>query len=348
MKPWKSHPRVVLGDPIHETQARKKKIEKKHTEKDMLLKIQHEEISKSNIDASETDVEKLLIPEIKNFVETKEVEELKNRIKMWLRLGYPVHIIGPTGCGKTTIALQVAKEMNKQVLWINGDEEMSTTDLIGGYSELETNSLRDKFIHNVLKVRDIYKAEWIDNPLTLACKYGYALVYNEFARSLPQANNILLSIFEEKILELPTKFGPERYIKVNPNFIAIFTSNSTEYAGVHKPQDALLDRMIGVYMDYYNFETEQKIVKANSKIPDAEAAKVVNVIRELRERLKEGERPGTRACILLAQGIEALGSFRKNDYRGICLDVLASKVNGKSGLEERSKIIDKVLHEVLV
>ena len=43
--------------------------------------------------------------------------------------------------------------------------------------------------------KDILKAEWIDNPLTLACKYGYTLIYNEFSRSKAVANNFLLSIF---------------------------------------------------------------------------------------------------------------------------------------------------------
>ena len=47
---------------------------------------------------------------------------------------------------------------------------------------MEVSSMRDKYIHNVFKDKDVLKAEWVDNPLTLACKYGYTLIYNEFRR----------------------------------------------------------------------------------------------------------------------------------------------------------------------
>ncbi|MDI6856674.1 MAG: gas vesicle protein GvpN, partial [Candidatus Thermoplasmatota archaeon] len=204
-----------------------------------------------------------LVPIIENFVETEQIRRLKNRVKLWTKVGYPPHIVGPTGCGKTTLAMQVAKEMGRPVVWINGDEQMTTTDLIGGYSEMETESVRDRFVHNVLIAKDRTKYKWVDNPLTLACKYGYTLVYNEFSRAKPEANNVLLSVLEERILELPTMFGEERYIDVHPDFNIIFTSNSIEYAGVHRPQDALLDRMVDIYMDYYDFDTEVKIVQAH-------------------------------------------------------------------------------------
>lgn len=344
MKWNQAHPRVVRGEAVHEPQEEKKTKQqlKKQIYEEVVEEIQNVGIRNLSFESNGVNIEELLAPEV-NFVETKETKKLKNKIKMWLKLGHPVHIVGPTGCGKTTLAIQAAKEINKKVLWINGDEEMSTTDLIGGYSEVETNSLRDKYVHNVLKTRDIYKAGWVDNPLTLACKNGYALVYNEFARSLPQANNVLLSVFEEKILELPTKFGPERYVKVHPDFITLFTSNSIEYAGVHKPQDALLDRMIGVYMDYYDFDTEVKIVQTHSKIPKTEAEKVVTIIKKLREKLKDGEKPGTRAAVLFAQGMEAMGKFKNDNYKNICLDVLASKVSGVLDYDKKRKVVNEVL-----
>ncbi len=63
-------------------------------------------------------------------------------------------------------------------------------------------------------------------------------------RSRPEANNVLLAILEERLLEMPSGRVNEGYTCVHPNFRAIFTSNPEEYAGVHKTQDALLDRMI--------------------------------------------------------------------------------------------------------
>ncbi|MDO9097678.1 MAG: AAA family ATPase, partial [Candidatus Methanoperedens sp.] len=74
--------------------------------------------------------ERFLTPRAKNFVETPEVAELANTVHLWNTAGYPVHIIGPTGCGKTTLALAVAERFNRPAVWINGDAEMTTSDLV--------------------------------------------------------------------------------------------------------------------------------------------------------------------------------------------------------------------------
>ena len=287
-----------------------------------------------------------LVPTIENFVETEHVKKLKDRVKLWVNAGCPLQIVGPTGCGKTTLAMQVAKELRRPTVWINGDEQMTTTDLIGGYSEMEAESVRDKYIHNVMKARDRTKFFWVDNPLTLACKYGYTLVYNEFSRSKPEANNVLLSVLEEKILELPTMFGDNRYVKVHPDFAIILTSNSIEYAGIHKPQDALLDRMINIYMDYYDYGTELKIAQAHTHLPFGEAEKVVQVIRTIREKMPEPSKPSTRAEIMICQGLKALGRNRsKEDLEQIYLDVLATKIGDQKELLKKSDLIQTVIKE---
>lgn len=324
------HPRIVRGAGVHQT------LEEKLEERN-----KQEMESEIFVESAEA---KFLVPVAEHFVETEQVRKIKNRVKMWLDAGFPPHIVGPTGCGKTTLAMQVAKELGRRVTWINGDEMVMTTDLIGGYSETEVESVRDRFIHNVMLAKDRTTWKWIDNPLTLACKYGWTLVYNEFSRTKPEANNVLLSVLEEGILELPTKIGEERYVEVHPDFNAIFTSNSIEYAGVHKPQDALLDRMVDIYMDYYDFDTEVKIVQAHTNISPSEAEKVVKLVRRLRDELPEPERPGTRAEIMICHGLKALGTYSEEDFEQICMDVLASKIGGLESYPERCDLVKKAIH----
>lgn len=324
------HPKIVRGAGVHQT------LEEKFEERNK--QEMESEIFVESVEA------KFLVPVVENFVETEQVRKIKNRVKMWLDAGFPPHIVGPTGCGKTTLAMQVAKELGRRVTWINGDELVTTTDLIGGYSETEVESVRDRFIHNVMLAKDRTTWKWIDNPLTLACKYGWTLVYNEFSRTKPEANNVLLSVLEEGILELPTKIGEERYVEVHPDFNAIFTSNSIEYAGVHKPQDALLDRMVDIYMDYYDFDTEVKIVQAHTNISPSEAEKVVKLVRRLRDELPEPEKPGTRAEIMICHGLKALGTYSEEDFEQICMDVLASKIGGLESYHERCDLVKKAIH----
>jgi len=267
------------------------------------------------------------------------VTEMENRMKLWLKAGYPVHLIGPTGCGKTSLAVHVAKILGRPVVWINGDESITTSDLIGGYSQIQNESVRDNYIHNVFKSKDVLKIEWVDNPLSLACKYGYTLIYNEFSRTKPASNNILLSVFEEGVLELPTKFGEDRYIKVHPDFKAILTSNSIEYAGIHRPQDALLDRMVGIYADYYGRETEVQIVMEHTGISRGRAERIVNVVRSIRERLADPQKPGTRACIMIAKGLQTMKGQGSFNFEQLCIDVIANKTSSPEDMEEKKKLV---------
>ncbi len=324
-----THQRVVRGKRVHETlEERQSKISDETKQAEL------------SIDRVETE---FLTPKIESFIETDQVRQLKDRIRLWVKASCHPHIVGPTGCGKTTMAMQVAKELGRPTVWINGDDQITTTDLIGGYSEMEAESLVDKYIHNVRVTKDKTKYRWVDNPLTLACKYGYTLVYNEFSRSKPEANNVLLSVLEEHVLELPTMFGDERYVKVHPDFKVIFTSNSVEYAGVHRPQDALLDRMIDLHMDYYDFDTEVKIVRAHSHISVVEAKNIVKIVRSLRKELPDPHKPGTRAEIMISKGLKAMGNYSKEDFEQICLDVLATKIGNPVEIPDKIDFIREIL-----
>ena len=345
-KPWKrSHPRKSRGKRIHETAVERK--EKAEIERgvegaelaEFLMRTIGGLEEKPHELTPETIEERYLVPKVDHYVETEEVKKVKEKVKLWLNAGYPVHIIGPTGCGKSTLARRVAEELGKPTVWVNGDETMTTADLVGGYAKYETESLRDRFIHTVLKARDVVRAGWVDNPLTIACKYGTVFVYNDFSRAKPDANNILLSVFQEGILELPTRFGEERYINVHPEFRAILTSNSVDYAGVHRPQDALLDRMVGVYMDFYDFDTEVAIVQEHSGVSEDEARQVVGTIRKLREKLPDVEKPGTRACIMIAQGLVTSGGRLDDLLEEFCVDILATKVKGPVDLAMKQQLV---------
>ncbi len=355
-KPWvRAHPRKTRGTRIHETaEEREERMAKEREEEStglaefMMRTIGRAEEEKPPELAPETIEERYIVPSVEHYVETDEVKKVKEKVKLWLNAGYPVHIIGPTGCGKSTLARRVAEELGKPTVWVNGDETMTTADLVGGYSKVETESLRDRFIHTVLKVRDVMRAGWVDNPLTIACKYGTIFVYNDFSRAKPDANNVLLSVFQEGILELPTRFGEERYINVHPEFRAILTSNSVDYAGVHRPQDALLDRMVGVYMDFYDFDTEVAIVREHSGVSREDAERIVGTIRKLREKLPEVEKPGTRACIMVAQGLTTSGGRLEDLLEEFCVDILATKVKGPVDLVKKQQLVKEAVSMPIV
>lgn len=336
-----THQRIIRGKPIHKTLEETKQ---ESVDGD-LKKINEPFQSSANLKNSYKE-QKYLVPEMECFINSSEIQELSERIKIWVKAGYPVHLIGPTGCGKTSLAVHIAKELGRPVVWINGDESLTTKDLIGGYAQIKQESIRDNYIHNVLKSSDVIKPEWTDNPLAIACKYGYTLIYNEFSRAKPFANNVLLSVFEEGILELPSRFGEEKYIKVHPDFRAILTSNSVEYAGVHVPQDALLDRMVGIYMDYYSFETEVQIVKGHTGISEKESEKIVSAIRKIRDQTNEAQKPGIRSGIMVGKAVKNLNGNVKDYFEQLFVDVIATKTSSNAELLKKKKLVIDVMSEL--
>ncbi|MGA2263542.1 MAG: gas vesicle protein GvpN [Acidobacteriota bacterium] len=286
------------------------------------------------------------------FVVTPQIELLTERALSYLDVGCAVHFAGPAGTGKTTLAFHAAAKLGRPVVLIHGDDEFGSSDLVGKNSGFHKSKLIDNYIHSVLKTEENVKTFWVDNRLTTACQNGYILIYDEFNRSKPEANNALLSVLEEKILNLPglRRFG-EGYLEVHPDFRAIFTSNPEEYAGVHKTQDALMDRMITINIDHFDRETEIEITTAKSNVARADAEVIVDVVRELRHIGVNNHRPTIRACIAIAKILahrKACARLEDPVFQWVCHDVLnidTAKVtrNGRSLMPEK---VDEVMRRV--
>jgi gas vesicle protein GvpN len=287
-----------------------------------------------------------------SFVVTPQVEQLIERGFSYLDAGYPVNLSGPAGSGKTTLALHLAARLGRPVTLIHGDDEFGSSDLVGNDNGYRKNRLVDNYIHSVLKEEETMRTLWIDNRLTTACRYGHTLVYDEFTRSRAEANNVLLSVLGEEILNLPKlRYAGEGYLKVDSGFRAIFTSNPEEYAGIHKSQDALMDRLITIHVDYFDRETELAITAARSGISDVDAGRVVDLVRHHRQQRVDRHRPSLRASIMIARVVVRQGgTFDPTDpvFQRTYRDVLELDRIGAHGADElRShNVMDKELTDV--
>jgi gas vesicle protein GvpN len=284
------------------------------------------------------------------FVETPQIKNLTERALSYLKAGYPVHFSGPAGVGKSTLAMHLARTLGRPACLIFGDDEFGSSDLVGGQFGYRKKKVVDNFIHSVLKTDEDVVSRWADARLTEACKHGLTLIYDEFNRSRPEANNVLLSVLEEGVMTLPSASGEEEtYLQVHPNFRAVFTSNPEEYAGVHKTQDALRDRMVTITLSHFDEETEIAITMSRAKLTRPEAARIVRLVRAMRRHGPSRNTPTVRACIIVgkvARIRRAQIDCKDKRFREICLDVLASgRTNGSGANRPRAtgRLVERLL-----
>jgi nitric oxide reductase NorQ protein len=279
-----------------------------------------------------------------DFVETEYVKNITDRGLTYIKAGFPVHFRGPSGTGKTTVAMHLANKIGRPVVIIHGDAEYKTSDLVGSESGYRFRKLDDKFIHTVHKVEE----DMENNRLTIAVKNGFTLIYDEFTRSRAEANNILLPILQERMMSTSSSTKEDYYMKVHPEFRAIFTSNPEEYAGVNRTQDALRDRMVTMDLDHFDYDTELRITQAKSKLSLKETEIIVKVVRGLRESGKTEFDPTVRGSIMIAKTLATLNTTpttSKDIFETICQDILTSETSrvGSKTNQEKVKVIVKEL-----
>ena len=259
--------------------------------------------------------------------------EIEQRALLYVQTGFPLHLRGPAGSGKTTLALRLAEQMKRPVMMLVGDASFDTRHLVGSEGGTRTRRVVDRYISSVMKVESETESVWLDRTLTVACVDGCTLVYDEFNRAPATANNVLLTVLEERVLILPKAGRGEAYVKVSPDFRVIFTSNPVDHVGTHLAQDALLDRMVTIDLEGFDRNGEIAIVRKRSGLAATEAARIVDVVRDFRASGEYAQLPTIRAALMIAE-LAARAAMRVccDDPRFVqlCLDILGAKLKPTS------------------
>jgi gas vesicle protein GvpN len=282
--------------------------------------------------------------------EDDELRSLKSRALAYLRLGIPVHFRGRAGMGKTTLAMQLAGELGRPVTFVSGDVALSSADLLGREVGHDSRRLQDRFVQRVTRSESCTRAVWSDGALARAVAGGHTLIYDEFTRTPPETNNLLLPVLEERMIAFATPLRAESLLRAHPEFRAIFTSNPEDYAGVSTAPDALFDRMITFDLSSVRAETEAGIVACRTGIAPDDARVLVDLLRSLADSMPSENPPSVRTALMIGRVMAALSlgaSARDERFVQVCLDVLETRAPRNKGPVERAEYLSGLRRRIL-
>jgi len=280
--------------------------------------------------------------DVAGYVITPFIKDILARSKRYLGAGYPLHLRGAAGTGKTAMAFRLAQSFNRPIVFLSGDASLSRESLLGHYGGSEIKRTYDQYISSVKKLHLETRQTWQNEALATACLEGSTLIYDEFNRSTADANNVLLPILQEGIIPLPDSRTGGGVVRVHPEFRAIFTSNNADYTGTHQTQDALTDRMITMDLDYFDEDSEIAILLSKTGLDADDATGIVRAVRDYRQSGAYVATPTMRASLMIGDIAARCAmdvSVTNGDFVDLCLDVLVSKATHQCGDQSREDYI---------
>ncbi|MFQ5712273.1 MAG: AAA family ATPase, partial [Candidatus Geothermarchaeales archaeon] len=151
-------------------------------------------------------------------------EELR-RVLIAVMRSKHVLLEGPVGVGKTTIALAVAKFLDRPTYRVDSDERYTEHKLVGWFDPPRVLS------------KGYTREAFIPGPLTESMLNGGVLFINELNRMPEGTQNVLLPAMDERKIVIP-KIG---VVEAKPGFAVIATQNPEEFVGTSRLSEALKD-----------------------------------------------------------------------------------------------------------
>ncbi|MBI1174177.1 MAG: AAA domain-containing protein [Sideroxydans sp.] len=218
----------------------------------------------------------------------------------------PVMLKGPTGCGKSRFVEHMAWKLNKPLITVACNEDMTASDLVGRY------------------LLDAGGTRWLDGPLTIAARHG-AICYLDEIVEARQDTTVVIHPLTDYRRTLPLDKKGE-LIQAHPDFQLVISYNPGYQSLMKDLKQSTKQRFTAMEFDYASAEAEAAIVSRETGIDAALAQSLVKVGLAARKLKGHGLDEGisTRllvyAATLIGGGIEPRDACRMAMVRPITDD----------------------------
>src|SRR5487761_2226830 len=169
----------------------------------------------------------------------------------------PVMVKGPTGCGKSRFVEYMAWKLNKPLITVACNEDMTASDLVGRYL-LDANGTR-----------------WLDGPLTTAARIG-AICYLDEIVEARQDTTVVIHPLTDHRRTLPLDKKGE-LIEAHPDFQLVISYNPGYQSLMKELKQSTKQRFAAFEFDYPSAELETGILAKEADIPTEIAARLIKI-----------------------------------------------------------------------
>ena len=202
----------------------------------------------------------------------------------------PVMVKGPTGCGKSRFVEYMAWKLQKPLITVACNEDMTAADLVGRFL-LDENGTR-----------------WQDGPLTVAARIG-AICYLDEVVEARQDTTVVIHPLTDHRRVLPLDKKGE-LLEAHPDFQLVISYNPGYQSLMKDLKQSTKQRFTALDFDYPDEAIEATIVAREGGVDAALASKLVDIAQRARNLKGHGIDEGisTRlmvyAAMLIGKGID--------------------------------------------
>lgn len=169
----------------------------------------------------------------------------------------PVMLKGPTGCGKSRFVEYMAWKLNRPLISVACNEDMTASDLLGRYL-LERQGTR-----------------WLDGPLTTAARIGAICYLDEIVEARQDATVVIHPLTDHR-RQLPLDKCGE-LVQAHPDFQLVISYNPGYQSVLKDLKQSTKQRFVGFDFDYPAPDLEARIVASESGLAQEVAAQLVQI-----------------------------------------------------------------------